>query len=306
MVAKEIGTAPLIETLAQAKDFDVTAVANREQPTGVLMCDPDGFIVIDVKNPHMEHNVGTTNKSLATKQWQDLKTTIEKLGYSVQLVKSQPDREDMVFTANQVLTGLDEQNKPYAVLSEMTHPSRRLEIPSFANWFRSQGYQIIELGSHSKEIPHFEGQGDALWHPGKKLLWTGFGFRSEENAPALLNKILAVPVIKMRLVKERFYHLDTCFAPLDAQTVLFYPDALTDEAVALIKHFFANHIVATTEEANNFACNAVVLGRNVVLQRGSERICKELRTYNFNPVEVDTSEFMKSGGSAFCMSMMIY
>jgi N-dimethylarginine dimethylaminohydrolase len=295
MVANEIRTSPLIDKLAQVKNFDLTAVAFRQQPTGVLMCDPD-----------MEHYVGATNKGLASKQWQALKSTIEDLGYSVKVVKSEPDREDMVFTANQVLTGLDDQNKPYALLSEMKHPSRRLEVPIFANWFRSHGYQIIELASHTKKIPLFEGQGDALWHPGKKLLWAGFGFRSEEEAPALLNKILKVPVIKMQLVKERFYHLDTCFAPLDGETVLFYPDALADEGVELIKHFFPKQIVATTEEANNFACNAVVLGRNVVLQSGSERICKELKKYNFKPVEVDTSEFMKSGGSAFCMSMMIY
>jgi N-dimethylarginine dimethylaminohydrolase len=43
-----------------------------------------------------------------------------------------------------------------------------------------------------------------------------------------------------------------------------------------------------------------------VLQKGSASACADLRRLGFKPVEVDTSEFMKSGGSVFCMKQVVY
>ena len=39
---------------------------------------------------------------------------------------------------------------------------------------------------------------------------------------------------------------------------------------------------------------------------GANEANAKLRSAGFNVVEVDTSEFMKSGGSVFCLKMMVY
>jgi len=55
------------------------------------------------------------------------------------------------------------------------------------------------------------------------------------------------------------------------------------------------------------ACNAAAfLRRTVVIQQGSERINRKLRALGYEVLEVDTSEFMKSGGSVFCMKMYLF
>jgi N-dimethylarginine dimethylaminohydrolase len=55
-------------------------------------------------------------------------------------------------------------------------------------------------------------------------------------------------------------------------------------------------------EAELFACNAAAFfGDTVVIQRGAARTTAELAQRGFDVREVETGEFMKSGGSVFCM-----
>src|SRR5690606_33623084 len=114
------------------------------------------------------------------------------------------------------------------------------------------------------------------------------------------------PVVALRLVDERFYHLDTCLSMLDARTVLLYPDALEPEAVALVRHFFPRVIEAPEDEAVRlFACNAHCPDeQHVFIQRGCVETIAKLREAGFEPVELDTGEYLKSGGSVFCMKQM--
>jgi N-dimethylarginine dimethylaminohydrolase len=111
----------------------------------------------------------------------------------------------------------------------------------------------------------------------------------------------------LKLATKTFYHLDTAFAALDEETVMIYPAAFEKEGLELIHHFFANVIELTENDANNFAGNAVALrGKKVILQKGSTDACRQLRQAGFEPIELDSSEFMKSGGSFFCIKMLVY
>ena len=56
-------------------------------------------------------------------------------------------------------------------------------------------------------------------------LWAGYGFRSELDSHPYLAKWLKLEVISLRLIDPRFYHLDTCFCPLDGGWLLYYPQA---------------------------------------------------------------------------------
>lgn len=296
----------VFSTLAQvqAAQLDLKQINQRVEPATVLMCEPTYFEVKDAKNPHMEGNLNSVDHDLAVAQWQEMKKTYEGLGFPVKVIPAQKGLEDMVFAANQVLPGLDARG-PYVVLSEMVHTSRRLEVPYYSQWFQSQGYRVLKL-SHEALPPRFEGQGDALWHPYRELLYVGYGFRTEEAALAPLAEITGMPVIKLKLVNPRFYHLDTSLCPLDENTALVYPPAFEKEGMAMIRHFFTNIIEVCEEDALNFAGNAVALQRHVILQRGSAQTCRQLKEAGFTPMEVDTSEFMKSGGSVYCLKMMVY
>lgn len=295
----------VIKTLEEAEKIDIAQLPSRKEPQKVLMCPPNYFEVKDIKNAFMEGNLGKVDFQLAKKQWQDLKATFQSLGKEVNTIEPVPELEDMVFTANQVLPGLDSQDKPYVLLSHMRYKSRQKEVPYFRHWFESHGYQVLEL--ENKEVL-FEGQGDAIWHPGKKMLWGGYGHRTSLEAYSEIAKKLEVPIIALELPTNNFYHLDTCFSVLDPQTILIYSEAFTSTGLKLIRRFFPKVIEATSKDAcQSFACNAHVFDyKSVVIQKGAIETINKLKEAGFEVVECDTSEFIKSGGSIFCLKMMIY
>ena len=296
----------VFSTLAQVKaaGLELQQIAQRVEPASLLMCEPTYFEVKDAKNPHMEGNLNAVDVQLATAQWKELKKTYEGLGFPVHVLPAQTGLEDMVFAANQVLPGLDARG-PYVVLAEMVHTSRRLEVPYYSQWFQAHGYRVMKL-THEALPPRFEGQGDACWHPYRELLYVGYGFRTEESALTALSEVTGMPVIKLKLVDPRFYHLDTCLCALDENTALVYPPAFENSGMEMIRHFFTNIIELSDADALNFAGNALALQRHVILQRGSDQTCRQLESAGFTPLEVDTSEFMKSGGSVYCLKMMVY
>ncbi len=293
-----------MQAIASVEDaIAFSQIAPRAVPHRILMCHPTYFEVKDAKNEFMSGNIGGVDKSKALSQWNQLKDTFESCGFPVELIEPGADLEDMVFTANQVLPALDKHGKPLVVLGRMTYESRTKEVPYFEKWFRDQGYGVLELPS---QCSRFEGGGDGVWHPEKQLLWLGFGSRTDESCCDAIVQMLQTPVVKLKLVSQKFYHLDTAFAVLNADSVMIYPPAFDQAGLSLIRNYFQNVIEVSESDANNFACNALALDRYVVLQQGSQAVCGDLSRLGFSPVEVDTSEFMKSGGSVFCMKQMVY
>jgi N-dimethylarginine dimethylaminohydrolase len=297
--------ARVIHDRAELARLDLAALPARPEPQRVLMCTPDHFDVVDVKNPYMAGNIGRVDRARARAQWRELAAVFRRLGHEVVTIAGQPGLEDMVFSANQTLPGMDPDGRPYVVLSYMRHESRRREVPHYRAWFAERGYAIRELGA---EAGFFEGQGDAIWHPGKQLLWGGHGPRTSYRAYAELASLLDVPVIELELVHPAFYHLDTCFCALSPEAALAYPAAFDDESLALLRAAFPRLIEVGEHDAGAcFACNAHCLdGRTVVLQRGAAQTVAALRAAGFETVEVETGEFLKSGGSVFCLKMMVY
>lgn len=282
--------------------LNLEAIPARPEPTAILMCAPTHFQIIDCKNPFMQGQANLCDVELAKRQWQELKKTFEKLGRVVHELPAQAGLEDMVFSANQVLPGTTVDGTHFVVVSNMVHESRQREVPHYEQWFSRHGYRILRLSDRVR----FEGQGDAIWHPSKQILWGGYGHRSQRAAYEEIALQLDVPVLLLELVNDKFYHLDTAFCAIDSQSVLIYPKAFSAQGLELIHRMFATVIEICDADADNFAGNALALGRNVVLQAGSAQTCRDLRASGFTPIEVDTSEFMKSGGSVFCLKMMVY
>jgi N-dimethylarginine dimethylaminohydrolase len=59
------------------------------------------------------------------------------------------------------------------------------------------------------------------------------------------------------------------------------------------------------EDALRFGCNAIVIGKNVVLQAGCEGLNRDLRRRGFTVHALDLSEFHKAGGSAKCLVLRL-
>lgn len=275
----------------------------------VLVTAPDQFAVTYEINPYMG---GDVREDTATNQWRVLRETIDEYATAVSYSPDDyweaygnldeltpPDQlPDIVFCANHGLPSPDDDR---ILLSQMATGERVGEIPYFRRWAAANGYTPVALDTNA----NFEGMGDAIWHPGRRLLWGGYGIRTDRPAYDAIARQFDVPIIPLELTGERFYHLDLCFAPLDESTVLLCPDGLTDESVDRIRAVFDTVIEAPVEEATDrFACNCRCFdGDTVIIEAGNPRTVKKLHEHGFDTHEVTTAEFMKAGGSVCCLTL---
>lgn len=265
--------------------------------TRLLMCPPHHYEVDYVINPWMEGNIHKSSRDRAAEQWDKLHFVLKDHA-AIDLIDPQQGVPDMVFTANAGLVLGDT-----VVLSRFYHKERQREEPFFKQWFEQQGYQVYEL---PKDLP-FEGAGDALLDREGRWLWAGYGFRSELDSHPYLAKWLDIEVLSLRLMDERFYHLDTCFCPLNNGYLLYYPPAFDAYSNRLIEMRVpeAKRIPVSEADAVNFACNAVNLDRTIVMNQASDELKQRLANLGFEVVETPLTEFLKAGGAAKCLTLRV-
>jgi lysine-ketoglutarate reductase/saccharopine dehydrogenase-like protein (TIGR00300 family) len=266
-------------------------------PERYLMCPPEFFQVDYVINPWMEGNIDRANGPLAAEQWHGLHVLLAGQG-KVELVTPISGSPDMVFTANAGLVLGD-----HAILSRFLHRERQSEEPHFREWFQQHGFRVHEL---PKDLP-FEGAGDALLDRVKPLLWAGYGFRTELDTHALIAQLLGIEVVSLRLIDKRFYHLDTCFCPLERGFLMYYPPAFDARSNAQIERRVPveKRVVLDEVDAIHFSANAVNIGETLVLHRASEPLKNQLSLAGFQVFEAPLSEFIKSGGAARCLTLRL-
>lgn len=288
-------------------NFELQDIATRSFARRVLAVSPDFYEVIDDKNYHM---VGEkVNTERAWEQWKAIQGIYKMLVDSGKLKQYHildgcEGCEDMVFAANQTFPWEKQNGQLTVILSNMKHPSRQREVANFESFFRREGYTIRKLKSEST----LEGMGDMIPHPGRNLIYGGYGFRTSSKVYDEVAAILQTPIIGLELKDERFYHLDTCFVPINESAVMIFPDAFTPDGREKLKQFFKHIIEIPEDEAMNFALNvhAIPEIKHAIIEKKNPVTVQALEDHGYTVHEVDTSEFIKSGGSVFCMKMMFF
>jgi N-dimethylarginine dimethylaminohydrolase len=262
-----------------------------------LMCPPEYFTVAYIINPWMHGNLRKIDNAVARQQWRALYDVLTDHA-TVRLVLPQPGSPDMVFTANAGLV----KGKQFLV-SRFRYPERQYEEPYYADWFMDRGYDVALM---PRDVP-FEGAGDALFDRGDGTLWMAHGHRSISAAREVIHDRLGVDVVTLKLTDTRFYHLDTCFCPLEGGSLLYYPAAFDEASRAAIEARVpqARRIAIDEEDALAFACNAVNIDATVVVNHASPAFVKALAQKGFEVVQSPLSEFMKAGGSAKCLTLRL-
>lgn len=255
-----------------------------------LMCPPEYFAVEYAINPWMNPDK-PVDVALAMRQWRGLAESYTRLGHTVHTIAPEPGLPDMVFAANGA-TVIDGK----VLGSRFKYPQRQPEAAAYLNWFRSRGYSQVR----ESQVPN-EGEGDIVF-AGRAIL-AGHGFRSEEAVRDELAELYGLPVISLRLVDPRFYHLDTALVVLDADSVAYYPAAFDDAGQAALASHFSELIEAKDEDAEVLGLNAISDGRNVVLPVQATSLTAQLAAAGFNPVGVDLSELLKAGGGPKCCTL---
>lgn len=260
----------------------------------VLMCPPAYYGIEYEINPWMKRS-RPTNHPLAQQQWHALYHILrDQLDLQVSLIEPRPGLPDMVFTAN---AGFVWDNK--FIPSNFRYAVRRGEVAYFQEWFASRNYEIVKLPEHN----YFEGEGDLLMCA--DILFGGFPYRSSGSAHRDLAEIIQRKVRSLRLISDWFYHLDTCFCPLSPNEAVYYPAAFDSDALGILKEYIGTLIPVTEDDARRFACNAIVIGKNVIINYGCSQISRRLESLNFSVFKTPLTEFIKAGGSAKCLVLKI-
>lgn len=259
----------------------------------ILMCSPDYFGIEYEINPWMKLT-RRSNKTRAVAQWTALRNTLTELGAEVEILAPVPGLPDLVFTANAALMWHDR-----AYVARFRYGPRQGETAVDAGWFRAAGYEARFV----PEEWNFEGAGDALFCG--DTLYGGYSVRSDREAIDWLGTELDVPTVALRLVNPRFYHLDTCFCPLSETEALYFPGAFDAEGLRRLEATVPHLIPVAAAEAARFACNAVVVGRDVVLNSGCPRVVAQLAERGYRAHPLPLSEFLKSGGSSKCLTLRL-
>ena len=269
---------------------------------------PTKFNVQYEINPHMVGNIGAVDEFKAVQQWNELRNAIVSAGADVVVMPEPPDNcPDAVFTANAGLIFKDQ-----FISSQFKHVERQPEENYFNQYFHQHKFKVVgsrfDPSINSKMT--FEGAGDALFSHDRKHLWFGFGFRSslpyKFKLDLLFEQYEDIIVRPLRLIDPRFYHLDTCFCPLDTGELLWYPDAFDDHAKMVIESWYTDRLISVDEsDAVRFACNAVSIDDVLIMPTVSVSLSTSLRSRGYTVVQVDMSQYLQSGGACKCLTIEV-
>jgi N-dimethylarginine dimethylaminohydrolase len=271
----------------------VPAAAGARVEPRVLMCPPDYYGIEYEINPWMSRQ-RQADHGQAIDQWTRLRAVLEDAGARTLLLPAVPGLPDLVFTANAAMIYRDS-----AVLSRFRHPQRQGEEAHDEAWLTAAGFSVRRLS----EGVFFEGAGDALFCG--DTLFAGYRIRSDVRGHQEIGAMFGCRVIPLELVDPHYYHLDTCFCPLAPGQAIYYPAAFDAYGRRALAESAGELIAVDDDEARQFACNAVVIGRIVVTNTGCPRLHEALRSRGYEPRETPLDEFVKAGGSAKCLTLRL-
>lgn len=263
----------------------------------IAVCKPTYFDINYSINPWM--NSDNPPNKIFNDQWETLIQTIIKCGGVVKYIQPKEGLPDMTFVDCGLIIG------NVIIPSNFLHSERQNEVSEFLSFFLELGYKPLFVN----KMNSFEGHGDTLWSD-KNTLYIGHGIRTSLEGVQEIQRYCKlkhsdITIYPIRLVSNRFFHLDTCFCPLDNSTAMVYSKAISQEGIKIIYDNFKNVIEVCDEDAFLFACNCLVLGKNVIMPKVKYGTDKNVESYGFNVHQVDVSEFIKAGGACKCLSFIL-
>jgi N-dimethylarginine dimethylaminohydrolase len=291
-----------MQTIAGATDMQTV-----NRPNGrFLMCRPEHFAVSYAINPWMDPESWTRDERArfaSAREWRTLHANLLELGACVELVPPAAGLPDLVFTANAGVV-LDRQ----VLLARFRHPERAREEPHFEAAFRAlQARGLVDMIEKLPPDVVLEGAGDCVFDAKRGLFWMGYGPRSDAAARHVVADLFGQEVAALELADERFYHMDTALCPLDGGEVMYLSSAFTPAGRAEIRARVApqERIEIGAADGKRFAANAVCLGKTLIVSDAGEHLCAELMARGYRVVKTPLPSFLRSGGSAFCLTLRL-
>ncbi|MDF5754145.1 dimethylargininase [Spongiactinospora sp. TRM90649] len=257
-----------------------------------LMCRPDYFAVEYRINPWMDPTAGA-DRDLALRQWEALRSTYQELGHTVSVIEPVGGLPDMVFAANGALVV---DGRVYG--ARFAHAERAGEATAYLRWFIDNGFTDVKVPSCTNE-----GEGDLIVLD--DFVLAGTGFRTDVAAHREVQEFFGRPVVTLRLIDPRYYHLDTALFTLDGRDIAYLPQAFSPGSQAVLRRMFPDAVVASPADAAAFGLNAVSDGKNVIINCAAADLQLDLKRRGYEVIPVEMSELRKAGGGPKCCTLEI-
>jgi len=262
-----------------------------------LMCPPQWYDVDYVINPWMAGNLHRSSRDRAFAQWRCLYDALHQIA-DVRVLHPREGSPDMTFVGHTALV-----QHGVAAISNFAHPQREAEAHHLRRWMADAGFLLWETPRESS----FEGEGDVLFDPTGRHLWAAHGSRTCQHSHRHLASAWHASVTSLHLIDPRFFHLDTCFAPLAGGYLLYFPEAFDQSSLDRIHAAYPPHhrIAVTQEQATRFACNVINLDRHILMGNVGPALQSRLEAAGFHVRQIELSEFLRGGGSAKSLALRL-
>lgn len=262
-----------------------------------LMCPPEFYDVRYVINPWMAGNVHRPSRDRAFLQWRALYERLRQHA-DVRVLTPRAECPDMCFVAHTAVV-----QHGVAALSSFVHAERRTEVLYVQQWLEEAGFLLWRTPRETA----FEGEGDAAFDEQGRHLWMAHGPRTCEQSHAHVASAWQLSAQSLQLIDPRFYHLDTCFAPLTRGRLLWFPEAFDEVSRRRIETAYpADRRLAVNEsEATQFACNVINIGDTLLMGEVAGDLSFRLAGMGFDVEECCLSEFLQGGGSAKSLALRL-
>jgi N-dimethylarginine dimethylaminohydrolase len=280
-----------------------------------ICINPSTFEILpiqDKQNPYIDVIYNINHKTVKA-QHKALLKALRSTGAPVaeyRLREHKVPLPDLVFVANGGLA-LPRLQSPLVLLPSMKFPQRQAELPYLVEMYKEIGIPTIPFPT--KDV--FEGQAELKWFFGGNLAVCGPGHRSTAKSFKVLDKLfdyvyglhgLDPPrLVITPLISADYYHLDVAMLEVNETTCIVHKRSMSPASVTALRA--AGLIVHVIDTKDSFCLNAVISNGVLITHKLTDPTLKKTlnKLIGCKIIEVETTEFEKSGGSVRCMTLTV-
>lgn len=156
-------------------------------------------------------------------------------------------------------------------------------------------WNVIPTARQSIKLAAAVSYENVVYDANKKILWYGFASDTEFKMKAKLDEIFECTDITVRALPiesaGRFPTLSHCMNVLQDGTLLWHLDSFAEHARNVLESFYPRNVTVEDEDAANYVCGCITVGRNVITGPMSS-VLKTKLSMSKNIIEIDTREWV--------------
>lgn len=268
----------------------------------LAMCQPK-FISTEIANNKWMEDLQVKDRGIdkdkAFRQFFGLYSLLTRESF-VHLIPPKEGLQDQVYCSNAACVLAHQDNT--AIVANFEANGRAGEENQAEALLSSLGYDC------TKSPYSFEGEADLKWIR-DNIYIGGYGQRTSLRSLEWIEQNYDAKIIKLKKIDPYLYHLDCSVFPLDTDNVLVCTDIVSKKILHEIQNV-AHIIPVSYQQALESLTNSIRLGSGVYNigsptdgTTSSQKLIDICKNYDFYPVFVDLSEFLKSGAGLSCLIM---